>query len=150
MNILGDMIFYPKSVSEKRRAIDSSHPPTSSTSQYNYVPAPPETRPAVARGLQGATVVTLPSFSLPSQYQQATAATAKVMNTNAAQPVSVAPSSNVATIVSHYTVPSAAAIQAPPTNQISLPAKLDARTDVSTTPVSSLTVKKDGKHDFFC
>jgi len=129
--------------SEKRRTVDSSHPLTSTTSQYNYVPAPPETKPAVARGLQGATVVTLPSFSLPSQYQQAMAANAKVMNTNAAQPVAVAPPSNVATIVSHYTVPSAAAIQAPATNLISMPAKLDARTDVSATPVSSLAVKKD-------
>ena len=114
------------------------------------MPAPPETKPAVARGLQGATVVTLPSFSLPSQYQQAMAANAKVMNTNAAQPVAVAPSSNVATIVSHYTVPSAAAIQAPATNLISMPAKLDARTDVSATPVSSLAVKKDGKDTLLC
>lgn len=42
----------------------------SKPSQYNYVPQSPVSESAVTRGLQKPNIVTLPSFSPPSQYDQ--------------------------------------------------------------------------------
>ena len=110
-------------------------------SQFNYVPSSTETQRAVTRGLQGATVVTLPSFSFPSQYQQPASTSTQVAALNAPQTAILAPSSNVATLLSQSTAPVLANLQVAGENQ----GKISTRTDVVATPLTSLTFKKDGR-----